>query len=71
VDWATTYLGLCLPSAERGDQVWILSGGRLPVILRPLPESDTYEYLGEAFVHVISFGEHLQRDPMFRMVTLV
>jgi hypothetical protein len=68
---STNYLGLCLPSAERGDQVWILSGGRLPVILRPLPESDTCEYLGEAFVHGISFGEYLQREPTFRVVTLV
>ena len=32
------YIGLCPPETEPGDEVWILYGGKTPLILRPCSE---------------------------------
>ncbi|KAI8670665.1 HET domain-containing protein [Fusarium keratoplasticum] len=55
------YMGLAHPSAQHGDIVVLLSGGRVPFIIRK-DSSDSSEYyhiVGEAYVHGIMDGELL------------
>lgn len=49
-------LGVGMQTMRAGDQVWLLSGGRVPYVLRPL-ENGHYEFQGEAYVHGIMMGE--------------
>ncbi|KAH0556093.1 hypothetical protein GP486_005969 [Trichoglossum hirsutum] len=43
-------------SVLKGDEVWILAGGRVPYILRPLG-NDKYEFIGEAYLEDVMYGE--------------
>ncbi|KAK4204702.1 heterokaryon incompatibility protein-domain-containing protein [Triangularia verruculosa] len=53
---ANGYLCLLPRNTELGDQLYILRGGRVPVILRPRSDG-TVEFVGEAYVHGIMDGE--------------
>ncbi|KAH7163777.1 heterokaryon incompatibility protein-domain-containing protein [Fusarium sp. MPI-SDFR-AT-0072] len=55
------YLGLAHPSAQAGDEVVLLSGGRVPFVVRKRsPDSqDCYHVIGEAYMHGIMDGELL------------
>ncbi|KAK0741857.1 heterokaryon incompatibility protein-domain-containing protein [Apiosordaria backusii] len=53
---AKEYLCLFPRNTEPDDQVYILSGGRVPVVLRPRRDG-TVEFIGEAYVHGIMDGE--------------
>ncbi|KAJ4177927.1 hypothetical protein NW767_014982 [Fusarium falciforme] len=54
----TGYLGLALRSTRVGDEIWILAGCPMPVVLRKV-ESDinAYRLIGEVYVHGIMHGE--------------
>lgn len=52
-------LGLGPQSLERGDTVWLLPGGRVPIILRQR-ENGHYVVIGEAYVHGIMHGEAVE-----------
>ena len=49
-------LGTGQPSVGVGDQVWFLHGALAPVILRPLANGN-YQFMGEAYVHGVMYGE--------------
>lgn len=53
------YLGLTLPDVKIGDRVYLLSGGEVPQVFRPVqPDSQKdFEYVGEAYVQGIMDGE--------------
>jgi hypothetical protein len=53
------YFGIGPAELEEGDEIYILAGGKLPFVLRPLPESqpDTFELVGDCYVHGIMDGE--------------
>lgn len=53
------YIGLAPPSAQPGDVVALLSGGRVPFIIRKDNSSEHYHIVGEAYVHGIMDGELL------------
>ncbi|KAK3941792.1 heterokaryon incompatibility protein 6, OR allele [Diplogelasinospora grovesii] len=55
------YLCLLPKATEVGDQLTILKGGRVPVILRPRGDG-TMEFIGEAYVHGIMDGEAFRED---------
>jgi hypothetical protein len=57
------HIGLGPDSLQPGDCVWVLSGGRLPFILRQIDANDEsrYELVGEAYVHGVMYGESCQR----------
>lgn len=63
------YLGMGTISVEPGDQVWVLKGADIPLILRPAKDG-RYRLLGEAYVHGIMRGEALRMGCTFREVTL-
>ncbi|KAH7064141.1 heterokaryon incompatibility protein-domain-containing protein [Paraphoma chrysanthemicola] len=52
----TGYLGLGPVSLQKGDQVWLFKGGRLPLVLRPV-ESGCFRLIGETYVHGVMNGE--------------
>jgi len=43
-------------SIVQGDEIWFLHGAAAPVILRPLA-SGNYQFVGEAYVHGVMYGE--------------
>jgi hypothetical protein len=53
------YFGIGPAELEEGDEIYILAGGKLPFVLRPLPESqpDTFELVSDCYVHGIMDGE--------------
>ncbi|KAF5665956.1 Het6 heterokaryon incompatibility [Fusarium denticulatum] len=55
------YLGLAHPSAQPGDEVILLSGGRVPFVVRKgsLNGQACYHLVGETYVHGIMDGELL------------
>jgi hypothetical protein len=66
-------VGLCEPTTRAGDEVWILEGGRVPFILRPLGEreqgrSPHHALVGDCFLYGVMDGEayresrHLVRE---------
>ncbi|OQV09929.1 hypothetical protein CLAIMM_14002 [Cladophialophora immunda] len=70
-----------------GDQVWLLQGSKLPVVLRPMPPANTqntsgattpshgahrqYAFVGTAYVHGIMDGEACPGPDQFTDITLV
>ncbi|KAI0197488.1 heterokaryon incompatibility protein-domain-containing protein [Astrocystis sublimbata] len=43
-------LGLCMPHAERGDEVWVVYGARLPFVMRPITKTTTTKRPGNRHV---------------------
>ena len=50
------YLGTGPRSLSEGDEIWILNGGAVPFVLRPLPNGN-YRLIGESFVYGVMHGE--------------
>ncbi|KAF6517151.1 hypothetical protein HZS61_002712 [Fusarium oxysporum f. sp. conglutinans] len=55
------YLGLAHPSTQPGDEVILLSGGRVPFVVKrgSVDRPEGYSIVGEAYVHGIMDGELL------------
>lgn len=54
---STGYVGLCPKDARPGDVICIFDGGQIPYIVRPAGE--TYNLVGDAYVHGIMYGEFM------------
>jgi hypothetical protein len=54
-----SYFGNGPAELEKGDEIYILAGGKHPFALRPLSTSrpDTYELIGDCYVHGIMDGQ--------------
>jgi len=51
-------VGLGPVQARKGDSICILHGSRIPWVLRARPpEANTYEVIGQCFVHGLMYGE--------------
>lgn len=55
------YLGLGPVSSARGDEVWVLLGVNVLMVLRRL-DHGRYQVIGEAYVHDIMHGEAIRGD---------
>ncbi|KAH8745951.1 heterokaryon incompatibility protein-domain-containing protein [Hyaloscypha finlandica] len=53
------YFGIGPAELEEGDEIYILAGGKFPLVLRPSPESqpNTFELVGDCYVHGVMDGE--------------
>lgn len=53
------YLGIAAESLKPGDEIWVLAGAAVPLILRPAEngENGQRKLIGEAYVHGIMNGE--------------
>lgn len=50
-------LGLGPRQTRAGDQVWLLSGGCTPFVLRPIHGNESFQFVGECYVHGWMHGE--------------
>ncbi|KAF9893477.1 hypothetical protein FE257_010789 [Aspergillus nanangensis] len=55
------YIGLAPPGAQKGDQVVLLEGGRVPYLLRKV-DDESYKLVGECYVHGIMYGEAFDEE---------
>jgi hypothetical protein len=51
----TGYMGM--GKVEEGDEIWVLLGGDVPFVLRPVPGSSEYTLVGDCYLHGIMDGE--------------
>ncbi|PSN66868.1 hypothetical protein BS50DRAFT_600482 [Corynespora cassiicola Philippines] len=65
------YLGTGPRSLQEGDEVWILHGGNVPFVLRPVAGGNEYRLVGEAFVYGVMHGEALALALPCREITIV
>jgi Heterokaryon incompatibility protein (HET) len=57
------YIGLLPPSSQPGDQIWLIRGCRVPMVLRPSPERPVlHRLVGSCYVHGIMNGEFLLEE---------
>lgn len=67
-------LGTGMKSVARGDEVWVLAGSQVPMILRKRSASrcsNEYSLVGETYVHgVMHWGSSLQRSPESQRIAL-
>lgn len=66
------YIGLGPPEMQKGDHVYILSGGEVPYLLRPVsgPRPRTFELVGDCYLHGIMYGEEAGTDEDYHDVYL-
>ncbi|KAF9871838.1 heterokaryon incompatibility protein [Colletotrichum karsti] len=65
-------LGLAPCEAQIGDEIWLVKGGRMPLILRR-SQAGSYVLVGEVYVHGIMHGEMFTNElqAKFREVVLI
>lgn len=65
------YFGIGTQCLREGDSVWLVSGCRVPLILRRVQDSDRYRLVGGSYLHGFMDGEALDREgEEFEMVSL-
>ena len=68
-----SFLGLGTESVMSGDSIWIVSGSRVPLILRKKPGSldGRFELVGATYLHGFMHGEALDRESfVFRKIEI-
>ncbi|KAK0648064.1 heterokaryon incompatibility protein-domain-containing protein [Cercophora newfieldiana] len=65
----------CPDYTKPGDEIWILAGSPVPVVLRKTSNTekglDCYEYVGQAYVYGIMHGEAMAGSPALTSIFLV
>lgn len=57
---------------EEGDEVWVLLGGDVPFVLRPISGSIEYRLVGDCYLHGVMDGEAVRElEGSVRSVVLV
>ena len=66
------HIGLGPPKMQKGDHVYILSGGNVPYVLRPLSglRPRTFELVGDCYLHGVMYGEAAGTDEDYHDVFL-
>lgn len=73
----TGLIGLAPQDAQVGDEIWVVNGGRVPLIVRPLSSvqngshDDEYTFIGDSYVHGIMRGEFVEKQQTERTIVLV
>ncbi|KAF4331809.1 hypothetical protein FBEOM_14418 [Fusarium beomiforme] len=67
----TGYLGMGFESSEIGDELWIVSGGPTPLVLRNMGGPDEYCLIGEAYVHGAMQGEAVTDDVTWKKIKII
>jgi len=55
------YMGLASKGVKEGDLVTVLLGGDMPFLLRKREEGSSLQFIGEAYVHGLMYGEAIDR----------
>jgi hypothetical protein len=53
-------IGLALDTVQEGDQVWLLTAGHTPFVLRPTSETAKFTLVGDCFMLDLMHGEMLR-----------
>jgi hypothetical protein len=53
------FLGLGPSTARKGDEIWLLCSGDVPLMLRPSAETPNFTLVGECYLHGFMHGEML------------
>lgn len=53
------FVGMGSLSVLPGDQVWLIRDSLVPLVLRPVKDTDTFLLVGEAYLHGFMYGEML------------
>lgn len=64
------YIGLVPHATRKGDKVWLLEGGKVPLVLRKTETGEGWLLVGEAYIHGIMRGEAFD-EALCREITLV
>jgi hypothetical protein len=56
------FLGLVPREALIGDEIWLMSGGRVPVVLRPVIGRAGRELIGDCYIHGAMYGEAFENE---------
>jgi hypothetical protein len=67
----TGHVGLCPKEAQPGDSLVIFMGVRVPYVIRPHPDGQSWVLIGETYVHGIMDGQFMENNPEVRSITLV
>ena len=59
--------GIGSEDVASGDEVWLLKGGRAPLVLRAAADGSGYRNVGEAYVHGVMYGEAATEETLGRM----
>ncbi|KAJ9621023.1 hypothetical protein H2203_007610 [Taxawa tesnikishii (nom. ined.)] len=62
------FIGTGFPNIRVGDMVCLLYGGRVPFVLRPVPDTDKFHLIGETYVHGLMHGEALDMPGLEKRV---
>jgi hypothetical protein len=57
VETDSGYIGVASGEVKVGDQVWLLKGGKVPIVLRARGDGHGWEVVGDVYMHVIMYGE--------------
>jgi hypothetical protein len=68
---SANYLGLATTSVRESDSVWIISGSRVPLILRETGSLNEYRLIGGAYVHGFMQGEALMSNTALMRIKVV
>jgi hypothetical protein len=56
------YMGLAAGKVQLGDQIWLLKGSKVPIVLRANETGDGWKVVGDSYVHGIMFGEGFEME---------
>lgn len=56
------YLGLGPKETKGGDEIWIIRGSRIPVVLRKATGKEGYYILGHVYIHGVMHGEAMTQE---------
>ncbi|KAG7424625.1 hypothetical protein Forpi1262_v013702 [Fusarium oxysporum f. sp. raphani] len=66
------YLGMGYVSSEVGDELWVVSGCPIPMILRKTGlKKNEYSLIGETYVHGAMQGEAVTEDAAWEKIEVV
>lgn len=67
------YLGIMPTTAQADDDVFFVPGSTVPFVFRRTNQPGEYEFVGEAYVHGVMYGELWREDvqPVWSSVTLI
>lgn len=68
---SANYLGIATTSVREGDSVWIVSGSRVPLILRQIASRNEYRLIGGLYIHGFMNGEALPFDAVLSDISLL
>ncbi|KAI1269257.1 HET-domain-containing protein [Xylariaceae sp. FL1019] len=56
---SNNYIGMSYAPVSQGDEVFVVLGCDVPMILRPFPHGKSYQVVGACYVHGMMYGEAL------------